>query len=268
VSEDGIQTYRTRSSRRNRKESRRSRARKGGREKGRPRKVEKLKPIQWRHRRQYNAEIPATQAAGILIKTKSKTPMKYFLKKDGKEIEAVPERWVWGVIYKPTAEATAEAAKNTEMRVENLKKEMEERIKAVVESGGGEDPVNNLKKHFEDLMNQPVEAFREEMHQFGEDGTFHQFKDIEQEQVEMFVMYKFEDMGKRIDLIIDNPEKQVFHFYRTNIFSAGKPEERRTRTYCFGYKNKETGEQRYNYILPDDRIVMSDKDLDITKFNI
>lgn len=134
--------------------------------------------------------------------------MKYILKKDGQEIEATPERWAWGVVYKD----------KTELR------------------------------------------------QFGEDGIFHQFAEIKQDEVEMFVMYQLEDMGKRIDLVAEG--KQIFHFYRNLILSAATPEEHRVRVYAFGYKDKETGATVYHFILPDDRMVVSDHDVDLTKFNI
>lgn len=135
--------------------------------------------------------------------------MQYFLQKGEEKIEATPEKWVWGVVYKDGSQ-----------------------------------------------LNQ----FRDE------DGSFHQFAEIVQEDVEMFVMHKFDDHEKRIDMVVEG--KQIFHFYRNLILNHGTEEERRVRVYCFGYKNKETGETAYHYILPDDRMVVSDKDIDITKFNI
>ncbi|MFZ3032253.1 MAG: hypothetical protein WA082_04410 [Candidatus Moraniibacteriota bacterium] len=96
-----------------------------------------------------------------------------------------------------------------------------------------------------------------------EDGSFHQFVEIKQDDVSMFVMYSGE---KRIDIVVEG--KQIFHFYRNVVFSYNSEDERKVRVYCFGYKNKETGEAVYNYILPDDRVVVSDRDIDVTKFNI
>jgi len=105
-----------------------------------------------------------------------------------------------------------------------------------------------------------------ELHQFGNDGIFHQFQEIDQEKVDMFVMYKLFDSDKRIDMPVEN--KQIFHFYRRFILSAATSEERRVNVYCFGYKDKKTGATAYHFILPDDRIIISDKDVDVTKFNI
>ena len=104
-----------------------------------------------------------------------------------------------------------------------------------------------------------------ELHQFGNDGIFHQFQEIEQDKVEMFVMISA-DGKKRIDMPVEG--KQIFHFYRKFMFEAATPNERRETVYCFGYKDKENGATAYHFILPDDRIIISDKDVDVTKFNI
>jgi len=106
----------------------------------------------------------------------------------------------------------------------------------------------------------------EELKQFGDDGIFHQVAEIDHNRIEMFTMYKLEDMGKRIDLLVEG--KQIFHFYRQTVFNARTPEERKVTVYVFGWKNKDTKEVVYHYILPDDRMVISDKDIDITKFNL
>lgn len=124
------------------------------------------------------------------------------------EIEAQPERWVWGVVYKDQTT----------------------------------------------------------LHQFQDDGTFHQFGEIKQDEVEMFVMHKFENRDARIDVIAEG--KQIFHFYRNIVLDMLTPEERKVKVYVFGWKDKETGQATYNYILPDDRLVVADHDVDISKFNI
>lgn len=111
-----------------------------------------------------------------------------------------------------------------------------------------------------------------ELKQFGDDGIFHQFQEIEQEKVEMFVMYRPHTQtyvggpDKRIDMPVEG--KQIFHFYRNFVFAMGTPMERRARAYCFGWKDRRSGETVYNFILPDDRLIISDKDVDLNKFNI
>jgi hypothetical protein len=105
-----------------------------------------------------------------------------------------------------------------------------------------------------------------ELRQFGNDGVFHQFADIKQDEVAMFVMEKTDESGKRIDMAVEG--KQVFHFYRNIVLNMLTPEQRKIRVYCFGWKDRETGATSYNFILPDDRVVIGDRDLDLTKFGI
>ena len=107
-----------------------------------------------------------------------------------------------------------------------------------------------------------------ELHQFqdGEpDGIFHRIQEIDWSRVKMFSMYKTNDIRKRIDILV-TPEMQVFHFYR-NI----KPFylEGFVKVYVFGYKIKGTSETVYNFILPDDRVLVSSKDnVDLSLFEL
>ncbi len=105
-----------------------------------------------------------------------------------------------------------------------------------------------------------------ELKQFGDDGQFHQFREIDQGKVEMFVMYKLEDPDKRIDMVVAG--KQIFHIYRITVLNANTPHERKSKVYVFGWRDPETRSTHYNYILPDDRIVVADRDIEITKFNL
>lgn len=106
-----------------------------------------------------------------------------------------------------------------------------------------------------------------ELHQFGEDGVFHQFREIEQEKVSLFVMYRLEDMNKRHDVLMSEKMKMI-HFYR-NIRPAHL--DHFIRIYVFGYEKKIGGRTYKNlfFILPDDRVVVSDTDnVDLIKFNL
>jgi len=81
----------------------------------------------------------------------------------------------------------------------------------------------------------------------------------------MFTMYKYGEMEKRIDLLV-LPEMQLFHFYR-NVRPVG--EDHFIKVYVFGYKVRGTSETVYNFILPDDRIIISNKDnVDLTRFEL
>ena len=104
-----------------------------------------------------------------------------------------------------------------------------------------------------------------DLHQFGEDGKFHQIKEIKWEDVNLFTMYKLDDPKKRIDLVA-SPEIQIFHFYR-NI----KPfyTDKFVKVYVFGYKVRGTKQAVYNFILSDDRIIVADRNnIDLSKFEL
>lgn len=103
-----------------------------------------------------------------------------------------------------------------------------------------------------------------EFKQFGDDGKFHQFQEIVQEEVAMLVMYKLDNPAIRIDLAVQG--KQIFHFYRNLILDATTENERRVKAYAFGYKDGQ--HTSYHFILPDDRLIISDKDVDLTMFGV
>lgn len=105
-----------------------------------------------------------------------------------------------------------------------------------------------------------------ELHQFDAEGKFHQFREIDQENVVMFVMYKLDDPTKRVDLIVSG-NVQYFHVYKRMILNASTEEETRPTVILFGYKNKDTGETSYHYIFPDDHILVSNYDcVDLPKY--
>ena len=107
-----------------------------------------------------------------------------------------------------------------------------------------------------------------ELHQFEDkepEGVFHRIQEIDWSNVKMFSMYKPNDIRKRIDILV-TPEMQVFHFYRNirPFYSEGF-----LRVYVFGYKIKGTAETVYNFILPDDRVLVSSKDnVDLSLFEL
>lgn len=104
-----------------------------------------------------------------------------------------------------------------------------------------------------------------ELRQFGEDGIFHQFKEIVQEQVAMFVMYRTDDESKRIDMPV-HEGMQIFHLYRNLVLENSS---RRVRVYVFGWKKTGVTVASYNYILPDDRLITTDRDIPhLSDFNI
>lgn len=113
-----------------------------------------------------------------------------------------------------------------------------------------------------------------ELHQFDTtEGIFHQFQEIDQSQVTMFVMYNLEDPSKRVDMPLRsavegnhlNPLK-LFHGYVRRVLDNDSV---RQTVYLFGWEDVEAGTKSYTYILPDDRIIVSDWRIqDFSQFGI
>ncbi|MDO8487699.1 MAG: hypothetical protein Q7S31_00095 [bacterium] len=84
------------------------------------------------------------------------------------------------------------------------------------------------------------EAYYEDgqiLKQFGEDGIFHQFAEINQDQLAMFKMTS-RHHPQTYSLLFSDPGMKLIHFYRNTILNAGVESEQRTRLYCFGYEKK------------------------------
>lgn len=106
-----------------------------------------------------------------------------------------------------------------------------------------------------------------ELHQFGQDGIFHQLKDIDQANIKLAVLYKLEEPEKRI-LIPWAEGMKIIHKY-INIHSGDQHEKINdmARVYVFGYK--QGGQTHYTYILPNDQMIFSAmENIDLTKFNL
>lgn len=73
--------------------------------------------------------------------------------------------------------------------------------------------------------------------QFGDDGIFHQFDEIDQKRLAVFKMSS-PNSPQVYTLLFSNPEMKLIHFYRNVILNAGSDSEERTRIYCFGYEKK------------------------------
>jgi hypothetical protein len=73
--------------------------------------------------------------------------------------------------------------------------------------------------------------------QFGDDGIFHQFAEIDQTQLVMFKMISPE-YSQTYELLLSDPNMKLVHFYRNTILNAGTSEEKHIRLYCFGYEKK------------------------------
>ena len=73
--------------------------------------------------------------------------------------------------------------------------------------------------------------------QFGDDGIFHQFDEIDQKRLAVFKMVS-PNSPQGFTLLFSAPEMKLIHFYRNIILNAGSEAEERTRIYCFGYEKK------------------------------
>ena len=107
-----------------------------------------------------------------------------------------------------------------------------------------------------------------ELHQFGNDMFFHQFKEIQLDKVKMFTVYNSENMNNRFDILVKPEKHQPFFVYKRHILEHGG-DERRVTVYMFGVKDKETGNAKYHYLFPDGRLIISDEEIvDLLQFNL
>ena len=105
-----------------------------------------------------------------------------------------------------------------------------------------------------------------ELHQF-DNGVFHRIGEIDQDNIKMFVLYKFGEMDtKRIDIPWRKGMRLIhkyINFHSQEFENIGET----VRIYVIGYKFE--GKYHFTYILPDDRMIMSAKeDIDLGLFNI
>lgn len=73
--------------------------------------------------------------------------------------------------------------------------------------------------------------------QFGDDGIFHQFVEINQSQIAMFKMVSTQ-YPQGYTLLLSDPNMKLIHFYRNTVLNAGTSDEKHIRLYCFGYEKK------------------------------
>ena len=107
-----------------------------------------------------------------------------------------------------------------------------------------------------------------ELHQFDADGNFHWLAEIDQSRVKLFVMYKSDESGKRFDIVMPEGARIIHKYKNIRPYYMNKW----VRVYMFGYrtgKSEKDFEYHYHWILPNDRVVISNKDnVDLTKFEL
>ena len=104
-----------------------------------------------------------------------------------------------------------------------------------------------------------------ELHQFDKDGNFHRLAEINQKEVELFTMYESEGTG-RYDIVMPEGARIIHKYRNIRPFYMDKF----VKVYMFGYRTgKKEFEYHYHFILPDDRMVISNKDnIDLAKFEL
>jgi hypothetical protein len=99
--------------------------------------------------------------------------------------------------------------------------------------------------------------------QFGDDGVFHQFAEIDQTQLAMFKMVS-PQYSQTYTLLFSDPGMKLIHFYRNTILNAGASDEKHIRLYCFGYE-KMVGSKMSKILMAitptNNLIVTEDSDL-------
>lgn len=94
--------------------------------------------------------------------------------------------------------------------------------------------------------------------QFGDDGVFHQFKEIDQPRLVYFHLVS--DVG-RTKTITFRPGMKLIHFYRNTVLQNGQIHLRMT---VIGWEAP--GEKVLMVVMPNDEVIVTD-DLDSIGFN-
>lgn len=96
--------------------------------------------------------------------------------------------------------------------------------------------------------------------QFGDDGIFHQFAEIDQKRLAIFKMVS-PDYPQIFSLLFSDPAMKLIHFYRNQVSNAGTDEEKRLRYYCFGYEKK-VGAKIHKVIMmitPENNLIITEE---------
>jgi len=74
--------------------------------------------------------------------------------------------------------------------------------------------------------------------QFDEkEGKYHFFKEIDQENLDHFVMQRADDPTRRFEMKFEKGW-DLIHYYRNKKLNIGTDQEQHIKLYCFGYKEK------------------------------
>jgi hypothetical protein len=98
--------------------------------------------------------------------------------------------------------------------------------------------------------------------QFGKDGKFHQIGEIDRPRVKMFGMLRLDKPDEM--MMFETKGREFFHLYRNLGLDYGN-EHRKYKIYVFGFKGKDGEPDEYNFILPGDKVIMTDRDCDVSR---
>lgn len=92
-------------------------------------------------------------------------------------------------------------------------------------------------------------------------GLFHQFREINLDQLDVFAMQSVSDENKRYEIHIAEGMTPI-HFYRNQMLNVGTDEEVKVRLYCFGYQQNIEGVnvKTIMKIFPNDIIAILNTD--------
>ena len=109
----------------------------------------------------------------------------------------------------------------------------------------------------------------QELHQFGDDGIFHQIGEVDQERVSKFMLYRIDNGKKDFSkmLIISKPDlAKLIHKYRRFKLFVGTKDEIEKTVIVFGIKNK--GVEFLNFVLPNDKVIQGDDNIKLLNYLI
>lgn len=93
------------------------------------------------------------------------------------------------------------------------------------------------------------------LEQYGSDGWYHQFKEIQQHKLAGFMMVNL--TGQIPSITIHwVPSYKLIHFYRNTRYHVGGPDEIHVRLICFGYET--IAHKEIFVIMPDDSLRVLD----------
>ena len=75
--------------------------------------------------------------------------------------------------------------------------------------------------------------------QYGDDGIFHQFKEIDQSKLAVFKMVA--DNKIPFTLLFNPKRMKLIHYYKRFRLNIGEKSESRFTVFCFGYETKTLG---------------------------